>query len=159
MARFAGGAFIALSLFLLPCLFLEHHLDGLVENLFKSLLGQCTALDIFAFHLFLDNFLGSFPSNWCLFGVTALLLELLPQVDFVANENFRGGRHAVLEFWEPLNKDKGTFFLALRKEGGSMTEKQMMKTSQWGYARGRSRLYYSWPAVSLCNLTRTRGPN
>lgn len=42
-----------------------------------------------------------------------------------------------------------TFFLAFKKEGGSMTEKHIIKTSQWGYARGLNRLYYYCPAVSL----------
>jgi hypothetical protein len=44
---------------------------------------------------------------------------------------------------------RDTFFFAFKKVGGSMTEKQMRKTSQWGYAKGRNRLYYYWPAVSL----------
>ena len=57
--------------------------------------------------------------------------------------------HTILVLETTGDQDKSTFFFALRKEGGSMTEKHIKKTSQWGYARGLSLLYYSCPAVSL----------
>lgn len=49
----------------------------------------------------------------------------------------------------PLSKSKVTFFLALTKDEGSMTEKAMRKTSVPGYAKGLNLPNYYWPAVSL----------
>ena len=118
----------------------------------QPLLSQSTALNVFTMHLFLDYLSGCLFCNRGIFRIFALTLKLFPQINLISNEYLGSSWHTIFKFWKPLNNNSVTFFLAFKKDGGSITEKQIKKTSQWGYANGRSRLYYYCPAVSLIHL-------
>ena len=73
---------------------------------------------------------------------------LISKVNFVANEYNSSTGHALNYLRIPLYKIIITFFRALTKDSGAVTEKVIKKISVPGYANCRRVLYYYWPAVS-----------
>ena len=103
LAGFACGALISLTFLAFWGFLLQHHPHWYVEYFLQSFLSESTAFDICAFHFFLDDFPSSFTSDRSLLGVGALLLELLAEINFVANKNLGGCRYAIFQLRIPLH--------------------------------------------------------
>lgn len=128
--------------------FLEDYPHCFIEHCFQTILSQSTALHILAFKLLLNYFSCSFSHYRSLLRIFFHDCVLVSQISFISHKNLWNIANILLQLRIPLYYDWCTFLRAFTKEEGSMTEKMMRKTSQFGYANGRSLLYYYWPAVS-----------
>jgi len=99
-------------------LFLDDYPHGLVEDSLETFLGKRTALHVFALELLLDDFPGGFLHDRGLLGILFVHCELLPQVDFIPDEDLRDVPDVLLEFGVPLRRLFVTFLRALTKEEG-----------------------------------------
>lgn len=128
--------------------------DGSVEYVFEVLLGQGRA-----FHVFPGpNILGALRSLFVGDGRHSVRRELLnrhrivPHVELGAHKYDRNTRRMVVDFGVPLcmggqmlrysyilsEASELTLATTLSNDGGLTREKQIRKTSVWGYDSGRS---------------------
>lgn len=111
---------------------LNHHPHSLVEDCLKAFLSQGTAFHVFALELLFDDLSSCFSHNRGFLRVFFYDCVFISQIDLVADKYFRHASDVLLELRIPLRQIFSTFFLALTKDAGSMTEKTMRKTSQLG---------------------------
>jgi hypothetical protein len=113
-------------------LFLNHHSHRLVKDILQSILCQSTTLHIFALKFLLYQLSCCLFHNRCFLWIFLYYRIFVSQINLISDKYFRNIPYVFLQLWVPLNRWFITFFRALIKEDGSITEKTMRKTSQWG---------------------------
>lgn len=112
-----------------PWPLLHYWTNRLLENLFQTFPSQSTTFEIFAFYFILENHFCCLFGNWSAFWIFGVFSRLISQIYLIPNKYFHCVRHNIFYLREPLNQIDCTFFLALVKDEGYITENAIRKTS------------------------------
>lgn len=82
---------------------LYDHPHSFVEDVLEAILRQGTTLKISTLELLLDNSLGCFLLDWCVFRIFVFCSSFISQIDLISYEDFRHVRTRIIQLRIPLH--------------------------------------------------------